>query len=237
MDAALCSSGLLLASAFLVLYKRVRSPRHHPLDHVVLLRCKHNAWDEQNLKARIEALAQSIPGVLDITCGPTYSTTRNSGFTHGLVARLSSKEALATYAIHAKHLEVKAYILKALQPLLTRESSDGSGTVTLPPVLAVDYHSTRYPGTALGQRSDKNSVSHIVLICLRPHCPTRWVPHCFRWSMLLLLLLLYMCSDLSLSRVGVVVASLCAVPLVETWTNGCTKRLGRWRRESQGCVT
>ena len=221
MDAALCSSGLLLASAFLVLYKRVRSPRHHPLDHVVLLRCKHNAWDEQNLKARIEALAQSIPGVLDITCGPTYSTTRNSGFTHGLVARLSSKEALATYAIHAKHLEVKAYILKALQPLLARESSDGSGTVTLPPVLAVDYHSTRYPGTALGQRSDKNSVSHIVLICLRPHCPTRWVPHasggqcccyyCCCICVLTLLfpvcvLLLHLCVQCLLSKHGPTVA-------------------------------
>ena len=139
------------------------------IDHVVLLRLRDNEFTKLQLKQALEELPRQIPGLIDLTCGPTYSTTRANGFTHGLVARIQSKEALSKYAIHPDHLDVKALIIKAIQPLRKMEDVN-KGTITLPPLLAVDYHSTRVRGTCYAQRSLPTSTTHIVLLCLRPSC-------------------------------------------------------------------
>jgi hypothetical protein len=39
-------------------------------------------------------LAGKVPGIIDITFGPTFTTDRNQGFTHALVVDLADKAAL-----------------------------------------------------------------------------------------------------------------------------------------------
>lgn len=40
------------------------------------------------------ALTGKVPGIIDITFGPTFTTDRNQGFTHALVVDLADKAAL-----------------------------------------------------------------------------------------------------------------------------------------------
>ena len=140
------------------------------IDHVVLLRLRDNECINHQLKQALQNLPQQIPGLLDLTCGPTYTTTRANGFTHGIVARIQSKEALSKYAIHPDHLDVKALIIKAIQPLRKMEDVNDGKTITLPPLLAVDYHSSRVRGVCYDERSLSTATTHIVLLCLRPSC-------------------------------------------------------------------
>ena len=140
------------------------------LDHIVLLRCRDGAFAKHDLNRALRSLS-SIDGVIDMTAGETYTTNRSNGYTHGLVARIRNRDALTTYATHPKHLDVKGLIIKSLQPLLTKKVNEGTAAaMILPPVLAVDYHSDRYPGEKYNERNASTSVSHVVLLCLRPDC-------------------------------------------------------------------
>ncbi|KAJ3332563.1 hypothetical protein HDU76_013811 [Blyttiomyces sp. JEL0837] len=48
---------------------------------------------------------ESIPGVLKVQFGPTFTTERNQGYTHQLVVELVDKEALKVYASHPTHID------------------------------------------------------------------------------------------------------------------------------------
>ena len=157
-----------------LLYKRATTFPKNKLDHVVLLKLRDDPLqnNHQQLTNAIASLT-TIPGVQDISVGQTYTTQRSSGYTHALVARLDNKSALTAYATHTEHLIVKAKIIAAIQPLLTTQENE-IGTIIVPPVLALDYHSKRYKGTVPTKDiEDSLAVTHVVLICLRPNCNSK----------------------------------------------------------------
>ena len=43
----------------------------------------------------------AVPGVISIVCGPTFKAERAQGFTHAMVVRLQSREALQILAVEA----------------------------------------------------------------------------------------------------------------------------------------
>jgi hypothetical protein len=52
------------------------------------------AASAKHLLQCVHALAGKVPGIIDITFGPTFTTDRNQGFTHALVVDLADKAAL-----------------------------------------------------------------------------------------------------------------------------------------------
>ena len=114
---------------------------------------------------------QNLLGQKD--CNPCPTGKVSDAGSNTLVARLDNKSALTAYATHTEHLIVKAKIIAAIQPLLTTQENE-IGTIIVPPVLALDYHSKRYPGTVPTKDiQDSLAVTHVVLICLRPNCNSK----------------------------------------------------------------
>jgi len=73
---------------------------------------------------RLRRLKEEVPGILDLTCGVSFSE-RSQGYTHGLVVRFPDKEALDSYQDHPRH---QAAVQEAIRPIV---ESGG--------VLAMDY--------------------------------------------------------------------------------------------------
>ena len=94
------------------------------IDHIVLLKFRPDITDEES-KHFIDGInsLSAIPGVLSITVGSTFveeewMSDRRNGYTHSLICRLHSKEALKVYQDHPLHIKVKAeciapYLLKS----------------------------------------------------------------------------------------------------------------------------
>ena len=103
------------------------------VDHVVLFRLKDYP---EKLDTALRGLSDGgIPGVLDVSVGATYSTARSWGYTHGIVVRLASKQALSVYADHPQHLAV----VPLIKDVLDVSAGDGAP----PAVLALDIECDR----------------------------------------------------------------------------------------------
>lgn len=84
--------------------------------HIVLFKWKPETTPQQITAAMegLRALDGRIPGVLELTCGENF-TDRGQGFTHGLLVRLTDREALDTYQTHPEH---QAVVQEAIRPFL-----------------------------------------------------------------------------------------------------------------------
>jgi len=75
--------------------------------HVVLFKWNEDATPGA-IRSAVEALlalADKIPGVLELTCGKNFSD-RNQGYTHGMVVRFIDRAALEAYGPHPAHQHV-----------------------------------------------------------------------------------------------------------------------------------
>ena len=83
------------------------------IEHVVLFRVAEGTPAEQTeaMMRGLKSLETEIPQVLSLSCGPNFSD-RGDGFTHGLVVRFESAEALETYLEHPRHQQtVQEFVL------------------------------------------------------------------------------------------------------------------------------
>lgn len=94
------------------------------VEHVVLFKLKPEATPEQRraMLAGLKSLRQSVPGIVDLTCGQNFSQ-RSQGYEIGLVVRFQDRAALETYLPHPAH---RAVVEETIRPIM-----DG--------VIVVDY--------------------------------------------------------------------------------------------------
>lgn len=85
-----------------------------PIKHIVLMKFKADTPAEalESAAANLLALKGKVPGIQDITFGPTFTTDRSNGYTHALVVDLDDKAALEGYGPHPEHQAVVAENLK-----------------------------------------------------------------------------------------------------------------------------
>ncbi|CAI5484851.1 unnamed protein product [Closterium sp. Yama58-4] len=93
------------------------------VEHVVLLRAKP-AVEAEKQSAMVEALA-ALPQAMDahilvqLTAGANFAVDTAKGFTHGLVARFPSEEALDAYNKHPSHRQVlRQHVLPLSESIL-----------------------------------------------------------------------------------------------------------------------
>ena len=77
------------------------------IEHIVLVHFKPEVTDEQkaDIRQKLLALKDAIPGILDINTGANFSD-RSLGYDTALRVRFESKAALEAYGPHPKHQEV-----------------------------------------------------------------------------------------------------------------------------------
>lgn len=82
------------------------------VEHIVCFKMKPETTpeQEQRLIDMLKALKQSIPVVVDLSVGRTFTPERGQGYTVGLVVRLHDRDGLAVYQPHPEHMKVKEYI-------------------------------------------------------------------------------------------------------------------------------
>ena len=83
------------------------------IEHVVLFRVAEGTPEEQTeaMMRGLKSLETEIPQVVSLSCGPNISD-RGDGFTHGLVVRFESPEALEIYLEHPRHQQtVQEFVL------------------------------------------------------------------------------------------------------------------------------
>jgi len=73
----------------------------------------------KHLSQCVHAVAGKVPGIIDITFGPTFTTDRNQGFTHALVVDLADKAALEVSPI-------SSFVLLPLSNLLCSRTTSRS---------------------------------------------------------------------------------------------------------------
>jgi hypothetical protein len=77
------------------------------IEHIVLFRWIESATPEaiERVLDGLRGLKTTIPGIVDLTCGPDFSG-RAQGYTHGMVVRFADRAALAAYGPHPAHQHV-----------------------------------------------------------------------------------------------------------------------------------
>ncbi len=77
------------------------------VEHVVLFKWSEAATSAQISSAMdaLRTLKQSVPGIVDLTCGENF-TQRSQSFTHGLVVRFNDRSGLEIYVPHPNHQKV-----------------------------------------------------------------------------------------------------------------------------------
>lgn len=90
------------------------------VEHIVCFKMKPSATPEQEerLIAMLRALKGSVPGIVDLSVGKSFTPERGQGYTIGLVVRFHDKEGLAAYGPHPNHLPVKEYVAEVCEPTL-----------------------------------------------------------------------------------------------------------------------
>jgi hypothetical protein len=77
------------------------------IKHTAWMRFKDGVSDdriEEHLAA-CRGLPEVVPALLSLECGPNMSD-RAAGFTHGIVATLTSMDSMPDYLDHPEHLKV-----------------------------------------------------------------------------------------------------------------------------------
>ncbi|MHC4850316.1 MAG: Dabb family protein, partial [Planctomycetota bacterium] len=77
------------------------------IEHVVLFAVTPETDSEKvdEMVAAVRELPSRIPGIVSVSIGQNFNN-RGKNYTHGLVVRLESSEALDTYLEHPAHVEV-----------------------------------------------------------------------------------------------------------------------------------
>lgn len=66
------------------------------------------------LMSALRSLRDSVPGVLELSCGANF-TSRGREFTHALMVKLVDKAALDAYAVHPEHVRVVTELLAPIR--------------------------------------------------------------------------------------------------------------------------
>lgn len=90
------------------------------VEHIVCFKLKPEATpeQEQQLIDMLRKLKETVPGIVDLSAGRTFSPERGQGFTVGLVVRFRDKEGLAVYGPHPNHQPVKDYVAQVCESVL-----------------------------------------------------------------------------------------------------------------------
>lgn len=90
------------------------------VEHIVCFKLKPETTPEQGQKLveMLRALKDTVPGILDLSAGETFTPERGQGFTVGLVVRFRDKEGLAAYGPHPNHVVVKEYVAQVCDSVL-----------------------------------------------------------------------------------------------------------------------
>lgn len=90
------------------------------VEHIVCFKLKPEATeaDEARLIEMLRALKESVPGIVDLSVGRTFTPERGQGYTVGLVVRFRDREGLAAYGPHPNHLPVKEYVAQVCESSL-----------------------------------------------------------------------------------------------------------------------
>ncbi|MEE8107022.1 MAG: Dabb family protein [Planctomycetota bacterium] len=77
------------------------------VEHVVLFKIRAGTSGDavQAMRTGLESLPETIPGILDLSCGENFCD-RAKGMNFGLVVRFESERALQLYVHHADHVRV-----------------------------------------------------------------------------------------------------------------------------------
>jgi hypothetical protein len=83
--------------------------------HVVLLRVRVGVEPEK-VDAMLEGVRSlaKLDGVLSVTAGADFTLVRGKGYTHALVVRLESRDALLAYGADEYHQKVIADLIKPI---------------------------------------------------------------------------------------------------------------------------
>lgn len=86
------------------------------IEHVVLFKLKAAATAEQKerMLAGLKTLRQSVPGIVDLSCGVNFSE-RSQGYEIGLVVRFTDRAALDAYLPHPAH---RAVVEEKVRPIM-----------------------------------------------------------------------------------------------------------------------
>ena len=77
------------------------------VEHMVWIKF-HDGIDAARIREHLDgllSLRDRVPGVIELAVGDNF-TDRADGFTHGLLVRLASRDALQHYLDHPDHLAV-----------------------------------------------------------------------------------------------------------------------------------
>ncbi|MFZ5815462.1 MAG: Dabb family protein [Bacillota bacterium] len=90
------------------------------VEHIVCFKLKPEATPEQEARLieMLKALKQTVPGIVDLSAGRTFTPERGHGYTVGLVVRFRDKEGPAAYGPHPNHLPVKEYVAQVCESTL-----------------------------------------------------------------------------------------------------------------------
>jgi hypothetical protein len=90
------------------------------VEHIVCFKLKPETTPEQahTLIEKLRGLKESVPTVVDLTVGETFTPERGQGYTIGLVVRFKDREGLAVYGPHPKHALVKNYVAEVCESML-----------------------------------------------------------------------------------------------------------------------
>lgn len=90
------------------------------VEHIVCFKLKPETTpeQEQRLIEMLQALKDTVPGIIDLSAGKTFTPERGQGFAVGLVVRFHDKEGLAVYGPHPNHQPVKEYVGQICESVL-----------------------------------------------------------------------------------------------------------------------
>jgi hypothetical protein len=90
------------------------------VEHIVCFKMKPESTPEQAeaLISLLRGLKETIPTVVDLSAGRTFTTDRSQGYTIGVVVRFRDKEGLAVYGPHPTHQPVKDYVSQVCESVL-----------------------------------------------------------------------------------------------------------------------
>ena len=83
------------------------------IEHVVFFAVRPGE-DASGMIQALSDLRDAIPGVVSLSVGESF-TARGKAFTHGLIVRLESRDALQAYLEHPAHV---AAVEKHVKPIL-----------------------------------------------------------------------------------------------------------------------
>jgi hypothetical protein len=90
------------------------------ITHIVLLQPKDNVTEEeiQTALSHVQALRQSIRGIISVQAGPNLNFSNNKGYTYGFVMQFLDAEYLKAYGPHPAHLAVSEELMHISKSIL-----------------------------------------------------------------------------------------------------------------------